>query len=221
LVTETLSVATVLPAALLSGASVLGLVLSDYRNFRAGRYLCKPLAAAAFVWLALKLGATDTSYGNWMLAALILCMVGDLFLMPDDERSFLAGLTAFLCGHLLFAVAFVQLPSNPTGLVLSGVPALLLLVLVWRWLMPQVNREMKIPVLVYVLVITAMLMCAGLTAGQPAAPLIIVGAWGFAFSDIAVARRQFVRPDSRMNGLWGTPLYFLSQMILAASVALV
>lgn len=212
--------ASVLPPALLSGVAVLVLVLSDYRDFRAGRYICKPLAAAAFVWLALRLGATDTTYGNWMLAALILCMVGDLFLMPDDERSFLAGLTAFLCGHLLFAVAFVQLPSNATGLILSAVPALALLVLVWRWLMPHVNREMKIPVIVYIIVITAMLMCAGSTAGHPAAPLVIVGAWGFAFSDLAVARRQFVRPDSRMNGVWGTPLYFLSQMILATTVAL-
>ncbi len=219
--TEALTVATILPAALLSGAAVLGLVVSDYRGFRAGRYLCKPLAAAAFVWLALTLGAMETTYGNWMLAALILCMVGDLFLMPDDERSFLAGLTAFLCGHLLFAVAFLQLPANATGIALSTVPALLLLVLVWRWLMPHVNREMKIPVVIYILVITAMLLCAGLTAGQPAAPLVIAGAWGFACSDVAVARRQFVWPDSRMNGVWGTPLYFLSQMVLASSIALV
>ena len=39
-------------------------------------------------------------------------------------------------------------------------------------------------------------------------------------SDLAVARQQFVQP-SRWNGLWGTPLYFLSQMVLAASIALV
>lgn len=218
--TEALSAAAILPPALLSAAAVSGLVVADYRDVRAGRYLCKPLAAAAFLWLALSLGATDTAFGNWMLLALILCMAGDLFLMPDDERSFLAGLTAFLCGHLLFAVAFVQLPANPAGLVMSGVPALLLLLLVWRWLMPHVKREMKVPVIIYILVITAMLMCAGLTLGQPAAPLIMLGAWGFAFSDVAVARRQFVRPDSRMNGVWGTPLYFLSQMVLASSVAL-
>lgn len=219
--TEALSSATILPPILLSGTTVLGLVISDYRDFRAGRYLCKPLAAAAFVWLALTLGATTTTYGNWMLAALILCMVGDLFLMPDNEYSFLTGLTAFLCGHMLFAVAFLQLPSTFIGLVLSGAPALVLLLLVGRWLMPHVNPEMKLPVMAYVLVITAMLVCAGLTLGQPAAPLIICGAWGFAFSDLAVARRQFVRPESRMNGVWGTPLYFGSQMILANSIALV
>jgi uncharacterized membrane protein YhhN len=217
---EVLSVANVLPPALLSAVTVFALALSDYRGFRVGRYLCKPLAAAAFVWLALSLDAVRTAYGNWLLAGLILCMVGDLFLMPENERSFVRGLTAFLCGHLLFAVAFLQLPSNPRGLIAAGVPALVLSLAVWRWLSPHVNRAMKIPVRLYLLVITAMLLCAGLTAGQPAAPFIICGAWGFALSDLAVARRQFVRPDSRGSGLWGTPLYFLSQMVLACSVAL-
>ena len=80
---------------------------------------------------------------------------------------------------------------------------------------------MKIPVAAYILVISAMLMCAGLTLGQAVAPLVLLGAWGFALSDLAVARRQFVAPESKINGLWGTPLYFASQMLLAASVALV
>ena len=86
--------------------------------------------------------------------------------------------------------------------------------------LPRVPAQMKLPVTVYTLVITGMLLCAGLSAGLPAAQLIIVGAWGFAISDLAVARRQFIHP-SRWNGLWGTPLYFLSQMLLAASIAFV
>jgi len=213
--------ASVLPPTALSGIAVLALVFCDFREIRAGRYIFKPLAAAAFVWLAISLDATSTTYGNWLLAALIFCMVGDLLLMPDSERSFLAGLTAFLCGHLLFAVAFLQLPANPVGLALSSLPALGLLVVVWRWLTPHVGKAMQIPVMLYILVITAMLLCAGLTAAQPAALLIIGGAWGFACSDLAVARRQFIQPASRLNGVWGTPLYFLSQMVLACSVALV
>jgi uncharacterized membrane protein YhhN len=220
-ITDSLPLATVLPPAALSCIAVLALVLCDYRDNRVGRYVFKPLAAAAFVWLAVALDASSTPYGNWLLAALIFCLVGDLFLMPDDERSFLAGLTAFLCGHLLFAVAFLQLPPHPVGLAVSSLPALGLLVVVWRWLTPHVNKEMKLPVTLYIAVITAMLLCAGLTAGQPAALLIIAGAWGFACSDLAVARRQFIQPSSRLNGVWGTPLYFLSQMVLACSVALV
>jgi uncharacterized membrane protein YhhN len=221
MLTDSLPLATIMPPAVLSLFAVCALVWFDWHNLRLGRYVCKPLAAAAFVWLAWSLDATDSSYGKWLLAALLFCMLGDLLLMPDSERGFLAGLAAFLCGHLLFAVAFLQLPANPVGLAISAVPVLVLLVTVWRWLMPHVNREMKVPVMLYIVVISGMLLCAGLTAGQPSAWLIIGGAWGFACSDLAVARRQFILPASRLNSAWGTPLYFLSQMTLAGSLALI
>ena len=196
----------------------MALVASDQNEFRAGRYLFKPLAAAAFVWLAWEMGATESPYGRWLLAGLVACMAGDLLLMPEGEKTFLAGLIAFLCGHLLFAVAFLQLPLNFAGLAATAIPAVLLLVFVNKWLLPRVASDMKLPVLAYMLVITAMLLCAGMTVSQPVSTLIILGAWGFAISDLAVARQQFVRP-SRWNGLWGTPLYFLSQMILAVSIS--
>lgn len=202
----------------LSIIAVTALVASDLKESRRGRYLFKPLAAAAFIWLALALDATATVYGQWMLAALVLCMLGDIFLMPDGQRSFLAGLTAFLCGHLLFGVAFYQIGENSTAALLSLAPATVLLILVARWLAPHAPPAMKIPVALYVLVICAMLVCAGLTWGHPVAPCVIVGAWAFAASDVAVARRQFIDP-SRINALWGTPLYFAAQMVLAASIA--
>lgn len=221
MITEYPPLVALLPPALLSLVAVSALVWFDWRELRLGRYVCKPLAAAAFVWLAWSLGATDSAYGTWLLGALLLCLLGDLLLMPDSERGFLAGLAAFLCGHLLFAVAFLQLPRNPAGLIISGVPVLVMLVTVGRWLLPHVPREMKLPVLLYIAVISGMLLCAGLSAGQPAAWLIIGGAWGFACSDLAVARRQFIQPASRLTSAWGTPLYFLSQMTLAGSLALI
>jgi uncharacterized membrane protein YhhN len=220
LITETLlTSATLLPIAL-SCSAVLGLMYCDFRQWRPGRYLFKPLAAAAFVWLALVLDAMTSTYGSWMLAGLVCCLVGDLLLMPDSESSFLAGLSAFLCGHILYAVAFLHLPLNLWGIAVTSVPAIIVLVATTRWLAPHLEARMKLPVTLYTLVITAMLLCAGLSAGQPAAALILCGAWGFALSDLAVARQQFVHA-SALNSLWGTPLYFLSQMILASSIALV
>jgi len=212
--TETLPVAPLF----LSALSVAALVLADRLNFRPGRYLCKPLAAFAFLWLAIALGATQSTFGSWLLAGLVLCALGDLLLMPESEHCFLAGLVAFLCGHLLYAVAFVHLGANYSGLVASVLPCLVLLVITFRWLLPNVGIPMKWPVTLYMLVITGMLLCAGMTWEHPAALLIVCGAWGFALSDLAVARQQFVKA-SPLNGLWGTPLYFISQMLLAASVA--
>lgn len=204
----------------LSALAVPALVLCEYRLYRPGRYLFKPLAAMAFLWLAIAAGATGSVYGQWILAGLVCCMAGDLLLMPDSERWFLAGLFAFLCGHLCYALGFLSLDYSLTGLALSSLPAMALMVLSLRWLLPHLDSTMKAPVLLYTLVITGMLLCAGVSAAQPGAGLIISGAWGFALSDLAVARQQFVRP-SPVNGLWGLPLYFISQMLLAASVATV
>jgi len=220
LATDAWQLAHVLPPALCAAVAVTALVASDCFDYRPGRYLGKPIAALAFVWMAISLGAPDTPYGSWLLAGLLCCLAGDLLLMPDSERCFLAGLVAFLCGHLLYGAAFLHLPRNFAGLAASAIPAVLLLVFVARWLLPRVPARMQWPVGAYTLVITGMLLCAGLSAGQPGSQLIIGGAWGFAISDLAVARRQFLQP-SRWNGLWGTPLYFLSQMVLASSVAFV
>ena len=219
LITGSLATASIYPPIALSCIAIIGLVLCDIYQRRGGRYLFKPLAAAAFIWLAIVLDATATPYGSWLLAGLIFCMIGDLLLMPDSDRFFLAGLFAFLCGHLLYAVAFLNIATSLMGLLVSCIPALLLLTVTTRWLAPHVDSKMKIPVMLYIAVITFMLLCAGLSAGQPVGVLIIVGAWGFAFSDLAVARQQFVHPGPK-NGLWGTPLYFISQMLLAASLGI-
>jgi uncharacterized membrane protein YhhN len=205
---------------LLGIGSTLGLMLSDAIQFRPGRLLFKPLAALSFVYLAWALGATDTVYGRWLLAGLLACLVGDLCLIPEGQATFLAGLTAFLCGHLLYVVAFIHLGVNAVALLVGSVPALTLLFLSTRWLHPHLPPAMKPPVYAYILVITAMLLAACLTTSNPAGPIILTGAWGFAISDLAVARQQFVK-QTKLNGMWGTPLYFTSQLLLAVSVTFI
>lgn len=206
----------------LSFTSVFALTISDWRHQHTLektpwlRYIFKPLAASAFLWLAVNVGAMDSNYGQWILAALILCAIGDLCLMFKTDAFFLSGLGAFLTGHLLFAVAFWQLfngfePSSYLTFLLFIMPIISL-----RWLMPNVGNDMKIPVIMYISVITAMLIFAGLTFDTSGGLLRFAGALGFAISDLAVARQQFVKP-SPINGLWGTPLYFFSQMLLAYS----
>jgi len=52
----------------LSLVAITALVWSDHREYRPGRYLFKPLAAMAFIWLALNLGASTSSLapGCWL-----------------------------------------------------------------------------------------------------------------------------------------------------------
>ena len=209
-----------LGAIALASIAVPALVVADYRQYRPGLYLFKPAAAVAFLWLALSMGALETRYGLLVLAGLVCSSAGDLLLMPDSKRSFLAGLFAFLTGHLCYAAAFLDNHHDSTWLLMNGVAALVLLSSSIRWLWPHLEATMRGPVILYIAVITTMLLTSGLRATQPGAMLVLAGAWGFALSDLAVARQRFVKP-SKINGLWGTPLYFLSQMLLAASVAIV
>ena len=202
---------------ILAALSIPALLASDWKQWRVGRFLFKPLSALAFLWLAVSAGAMDSSYGRWLLAGLAASALGDLLLMPDNRFTFLAGLVAFLCGHLLYCVAFIAAGTDVQAVAIGAAPALVLVVVATRWLLPHLDAMMKMPVLAYILVIAAMLACAAGTWMQPVALLAITGAWGFALSDLAVARQQFV-VASRLNGLWGTPLYFGSQLLLAASV---
>jgi uncharacterized membrane protein YhhN len=205
---------------LLSALCVSGLVWAETLGRRGFSWLFKPTAAACFLWLAWIAGAGAGVYGQWLLAGLVACWLGDVLLIPEQEHWFLAGLGSFLLGHLLFAVAFLNLPANPAA-TLVALPAVALLVfLSLRWLLPHVPKAMKVAVVAYIIVISTMLLCAAALWDHPGGLWIIIGATGFAVSDLAVARQQFVKP-ARLNRFWGTPLYFASQMLLAWTPALV
>jgi uncharacterized membrane protein YhhN len=205
---------------LTSAFCVCAAVWAETTGRQALVWLFKPLAAACFLWLAWLAGALDSDYGNYLLAGLALCWLGDVLLIPDSERAFTAGLGSFLLGHLFYAVAFLQLqPAIDTALL--ALPAVLVLAFCsLYWLRPHVPSTMKVPVGAYIAVICAMLLCAAAAWHSQAGALITAGAWGFAISDLAVARQQFVKPAA-LNRLWGLPLYFGSQMLLAWTPALI
>ncbi len=208
-------IAAILATAVLAVAATL----ACERRFPRVEWFFKPLASACFIALALSCGALDSDFGRWLLAGLALCMAGDVFLIAHHDKTFLAGLASFLLGHLLYVVAFMQLPLSLPAMLVSLVPALLLAVLSLRWLWPHLPAHMQSPVLAYIGVICSMLLMAGSTWGSGPGPWVLVGAWGFAISDLAVARNQFVSPGFA-NRLWGLPLYFGSQLLLAFSAGL-
>jgi len=71
----------------------------------------------------------------------------------------------------------------------------------------------------YMVVITAMVACAIGTVVAHGGLAILVGALAFYLSDLSVARDRFVSPGFD-NKLWGWPLYFGAQLVLAATVSL-
>ena len=196
------------------------LIWAEQRGDSGMRWIAKPLASLAFVLAALAGGALDSTYGLWILAALILCMAGDIFLIPSGEKTFLAGMGAFAAGHAAYIGAFLSGGPEPTLLfVVSSIAMTIFAVFSLRWLWPHLGA-FRHPVAGYTGII-AVMVATSFLAEPPASPtpslLVIAGAIGFAVSDLAVARDKFVAPGFG-NKIWGLPLYYGAQLLLAGTV---
>jgi uncharacterized membrane protein YhhN len=199
-------------------ASVVVLLAADRRGSRLWRVAAKLSASTSFVLLAVALGAHRSTYGQLILGALLLGWLGDALLLSRAARAFLAGLAAFLLSHVLFAAAFVSGAVSGPAMGAAALLAVAVGVLVLRWLLPHTPKAFKGPVVAYVVVILVMCVAAAGCAVATQRWEVLVGAVLFTASDISVARDRFVREEF-LNRLWGWPMYFLAQVVLAWSVA--
>lgn len=196
---EALDVALIL----LVAAATAGLILAERRDSRAGTWIAKPLASAAFV--ALGWPGVDLL----LFAALVLSFLGDLCLVPRDKRIFRAGILLFLLAHIAFSAAFFLRGPDASRVVLALVPLVAAAFLISRWILPKVPRELKGAVIAYVVVITAMVALAAGTTW-----LLFLPALAFWTNDILVARDRFVE-RSWLNRAYGLPLYYGAMVLFA------
>lgn len=192
------------------GAVALSVLLwAEVRDRPLARGLAKATCSACFVAVALS-GGVHGRYAVLVVTGLLLSVAGDVLLLSRAQKTFLAGLVAFLLAHVAYAAAFAPISSRPM-LLLPLVIAALAGILAWLW--PHLG-EMRLPVLAYCAVIGAMVWLA---LGVPD-PLVRWGAGLFFVSDLFVARGRFVRPG-KVNQLVGWPLYYAGQFLLALSLS--
>jgi alkenylglycerophosphocholine/alkenylglycerophosphoethanolamine hydrolase len=166
-------------------------------------YVLKPLTTLLIVGIALAAPAADSPYQAWIVAALLLSLVGDVCLMfthgagasarGAGNRWFLGGLGAFLLAHGAFAAAFLQgvAAPNPPGWLAAVVfyAGGLLFVLLPR------AGALKIPVLLYCFALAAMVFAAAArhaALADGASLCALLGALLFMLSDSALGWRRFV-----------------------------
>ncbi len=213
---------------------LVGLLLLGEKRAASWRGWAKGAASTGFIATALAAGATDTSFGVWVLVALCLGWVGDIALVSAQRTWFLLGLGSFLLSHLAYIGAFATVRPNALVALLVAAALLVPAGLVARWLWPHLAGDMRGPVLAYIAVITAMVAAAAgsvtgtgpalpavavLTSGQPTArwvwqTAVVVAAVAFYLSDVSVARDRFVAPGFD-NRIWGLPLYYAAQLLFA------
>ena len=177
--------------------------------------VAKPAAMLGLLSVALLAGATDTTAGRWLLVALVLGLVGDVFLLEDTPSRFLGGLAAFLVGHLAYVVSFVAAGlDRPAWGVLGAM--VLLTALVWgRRILPGALAEggaaLAVPVAVYMAVIGAMAV-TGWATGHV---LVGVGASLFVVSDTVLAMGKFVQEQR-----WTSPVVIVTYHLAQAFIVL-
>ena len=188
---------------------------------RRGMLPTKTALSLLFIVAALVQPHPVGRYFGLLLAGLIFCLGGDVFLALPQKKMFLLGLISFLIGHVFYVLAFLTI-AHMTGWVWIGYAVTIgISVMVFLWLKPHLGT-MKVPVLFYVIVITAM-VCAALTVyGNPLVReagrgMILAGAVAFYLSDLFVARDRFLQNEF-INRLIGLPLYYVGQFLLAFSV---
>lgn len=201
-----------------------GLLLFEKKGSRKRKLLTKTLLSCLFIITALVQPHPIPRYYQILLIGLLFCLGGDIFLALPREKMFLFGLVSFLLGHICYLICFFFLADISRWTWGGAVAGLVVGVMVVYWLKPHLGR-MLIPVIAYIVVITLMLIGAWTVLGDSQVKstgrvLVFIGAACFYVSDLFVARNRFLKTEFK-NRLFGLPLYYFGQFLLAFSVGFV
>jgi uncharacterized membrane protein YhhN len=154
-------------------------------------YVCKPGTLTALVGVAVLLDPTHGDTRAWFVAALVLSLAGDIFLMLPSDR-FVAGLTSFLLAHVAYVVGLTRHGGSAVAVLMAAIPVVIVAgVLGARFLRAARaggHDELVVPLVAYMAVIAAMVTCA-LASGNVLAG---IGAVLFMASDALIAETRFV-----------------------------
>jgi uncharacterized membrane protein YhhN len=181
-------------------------------------YATKPTVMVLLIAAALLIHPGSQGERALFVAALVLGLAGDVLLMlPDD--FLVAGIGAFLAGHVAYAVGFrfagFAAAGLIAGVIIAAATAGLLLRRILSALRTSGRAKLRNPVIAYAIVISLMTVSATASGNLVAA----AGGLLFFFSDVIFAWYRFVKPVR-----WGQPvnivMYQAGQALLVLSLAI-
>lgn len=178
-------------------------------------YIFKPLTMVFIIMLAVFGSSALPHYRNLIIVGLVFSMAGDVFLMLPSDR-FVAGLIAFLIAHLFYIVAFVSKINT-----LIGWPLISLITygIVIYLVLSSYLGKMKMPVVIYIVVILVMAWSAWewwAQAGTNTSLLAFLGAVLFVVSDTILAVNRF-RRKFKLARVLNLSTYFTAQLFISSS----
>ena len=176
------------------------------------RFFTKPILLPVLIlWYLSSSKSEKIQLNAFFLAGLILSFFGDLFLL--FKWGFLPGLGSFLLAHLCYIISFKKKPQKRIKEfwpIILSLYASILLVFLFPYL-----KEMKIPVLIYAVVISVMMYNALKTNNRN----LMIGALLFLISDTLLSVNLFVKPLMILN-LLVMITYVLAQWFLVRGMLL-
>lgn len=192
-------------------------IYASYMEARGLFWALKPLTSILVFCLTLffknDLPIHARSYRIIIIAALIFCLLGDVFLL--DDAFFVFGLSSFLVAHLLFAYVFYKLADSRPH-VLALLICVTITLAYFSLLKPHLG-ELLIPVAIYISCIVFMWwqsIRVFLSRRDSVGLTIAIAATLFVISDSIIAANKFLTPLDASNALI-LSLYWASITLIA------
>mgnify|MGYP001205363893 CR=1 FL=1 len=177
---------------------VMGILLKISLLHQSLKVLLMPVLAF-YLWNSIE-GKSKNNLFLLSILALAFSYAGDIILMIPDNNPlfFIGGLVSFLVAHLFYTRLFTTLSPlnkyilrrNPIWII--GI--ILFLTIFLSYLVPKIDTSLKIPVIMYALIICTMLLSAlnlKEWIGKGPHHMILAGAILFVLSDSILALNKF------------------------------
>jgi len=201
-------------------------IWSEYNWDQKRYFITKLISSLVFVALGVcsfLLFGSSSKYGLFIILALILGLVGDVFLVyPENPKSFLIGLSVFLVGQIVYGTVFLVFNGFLWyDLIVYG---LILGACLISYSVSGIELgENKIPVLIYFIIIIYMFTMAVSSIykngfSDLVTALVAVGATLFIASDILLTFTLFKPKTSKSFKAMTLTYYYAAQSLLALSI---
>ena len=165
------------------------------------QFFLKPLLVGALLgYFVAATAGNRSSLKKWIIGALIFSVGGDSLLLfaNENERYFILGLVSFLIAHVFYILWFhlIKVRESISGKWYAAVIVGVYYFFIMSFLIPHLGA-LKIPVLIYGIVISFMLLLAMHLydlAVHTTARTILTGAILFVVSDSVLAINKFYHP---------------------------
>lgn len=193
-------------------------IIANHYNKIFACYILKPLTTFSIISFALYLTGFELNhYAFLIFLGLAFSLLGDVFLMLKSDK-FMQGLISFLIAHIFYIMAFLNASQISINLY-AVIPIVLIGFGYLAVLLPKTGN-LKIPVLIYALILQAMVITADMfyqTANTTGSLMVLIGAIWFMLSDSILAFARFVK-SFKLAQISVLSTYYIAQTCIVLSL---